>query len=350
MQVSELAATGGAGVMVTHATALAIDVDPHDPAALLALGEAAYFGYPIQLEAAASLALSSDAAVSRYGLWLDGARGAGGIVRVAFPDGSSSFALTCATCHASKLGGSALVIGVGNEQLDLGALSVDAATTPRPPAEVSRLLAWGRGRVDVTTQVATEPVRIPDLRPARFLTYLQQDATVAELDITSLAIRLETLIITSNGQTIRPPRIVALALAEYVWSLADALPSRAPATGDELRGQTLFAQSCAECHARPSYTGPPVPLAVVGTDPKEGESLDRGTGSYRVPSLRGVGSRPLLLHDASLPSLAAMFDPARTQAGFTGGTRGEGAVPGHVYGLALPDADRSALVAYLSTL
>jgi hypothetical protein len=57
-----------------------------------------------------------------------------------------------------------------------------------------------------------------------------------------------------------------------------------------------------------------------------------------------------LLHDASLPSLDAMFDPTRTTALFSGGTRGVGAVPGHVFGLGLDAATRSDLVAYLSGL
>jgi hypothetical protein len=71
---------------------------------------------------------------------------------------------------------------------------------------------------------------------------------------------------------------------------------------------------------------------------------------YRVPSLHGVGSRGPLLHDATLPSLDAMFDPARTTPGFTARLHGTGAVPGHPFGLDMSDADRSALVAYLQAL
>lgn len=346
---AELDAPGGAALRVTHGAALSMDIDPHDHAALLALGEASFFGYPVQLEAQAGVALMSREAATDYGFWLDDARGAGGIVRVLLPDGTSSFANTCATCHASMLGGTSLVTGVGNERLDLGALLVDAAGVLNPTVAAA-LLAWGPGRVDVTTADGTEPVRIPNLRPVRWLTHLHQDATLEQRDIVTLAIRLETLIITSQMEGVRPPRIVALALAEYVWSLADTLPTHAPSSAEQLRGQSLFSETCAGCHALPGYTGPPVPLDVVGTDPKEGESPDRGTGMYRVPSLHGVGTRPLLLHDASLPSLDAMFDPARTQPGFTGATRGPGAVPGHSYGLGLSDADRAALLAFLRTL
>jgi cytochrome c peroxidase len=70
---------------------------------------------------------------------------------------------------------------------------------------------------------------------------------------------------------------------------------------------------------------------------------------YRVPSLRGVGSRPLLLHDASIPSLETMFDPARTADGYTRSTRGA-AVAGHAFGLALDERARADLVAYLRSL
>jgi hypothetical protein len=43
------------------------------------------------------------------------------------------------------------------------------------------------------------------------------------------------------------------------------------------------------------------------------------------------------LHDASVPDVAALLDPART-------------VPGHRFGLDLSAAERDALVAFLSTL
>ena len=76
----------------------------------------------------------------------------------------------------------------------------------------------------------------------------------------------------------------------------------------------------------------------------------RGTGTYRVPSLHGVATRGALLHDASLPGPAELLDPARLRPSYAGGRRGPGAVPGHVFGLDLGDADRGDLLAYLGTL
>jgi hypothetical protein len=143
---------------------------------------------------------------------------------------------------------------------------------------------------------------------------------------------------------------VALALATYVWSLAGLLPSRPPTTASEQRGAALFTPACTRCHALPGYAGRPVPFEVVGTDPTLGRSPTRGTGGYRVPSLRGVSTRGMLLHDASLPSIEAMFDPERVKPSYTGGRRGPGAVPGHTFGLDLGEAERADLIAFLRTL
>jgi hypothetical protein len=161
---------------------------------------------------------------------------------------------------------------------------------------------------------------------------------------------LETLLVTSSGNSVRPPRIVVWALAVYLTSLADSLPRVDEATAAAPAGARLFAATCSPCHALPSFTGPPVPLAVVGTDPAFGESPSRGTGDYRVPSLRGVGARVALLHDGSIPSLAELLDGARLLPSFGGGLHGPGPVPGHLYGLALGQGDRDALVTFLRSL
>jgi hypothetical protein len=168
--------------------------------------------------------------------------------------------------------------------------------------------------------------------------------------MTTLAIRIETLIITSGQEAVRPPRMVALGLAAYIRSLAMDLPSADAAAEAFPRGAAVFASQCAGCHVPPALTGDPVPLAVIGTDPTLGMSESRGTGAYRVPSLHGVGSRGPLLHDGTIPSIDAMFDPARPTASFTQRLHGSGAVPGHPYGLALTQGDRDSLLDYLRAL
>jgi cytochrome c5 len=298
---------------------------------LRALGEEAFSRYPVQRSPAVSVALASRAAADGYGLWTD--ERAGGIVRVE----GGGFAYTCSTCHSRG------APGVPNAKLDVGAMLADSLFLSGDLA--ANVLAWGPGRLDVTTKDGTEPVRIPDLRPIRFQTHIHATASVALHDVTSLAVRIETLIITSNDMTVRPPREIALGLATYLFSLADGLPAH---PDGDLPGKTTFDSRCAGCHVPPSFTGPPVPLAAIGTDPRVGLSAERGTGTYRVPSLRGVGTRGPLLHDGSASSLEMMFDPARTSAGFV--SRLGAPIPGHPFGLDLDAAARADLIAYLRTL
>jgi len=349
---SELDAPKGAvtAPISPSATALALpeSVASEDDPELIALGAAAFTRYPVQLAPYMSVALASRDAAAQYGLWVDAGLGVGGVVRVKLPDGTSTTAVTCSTCHAAPTGGS-IVMGLPNASLDVGAAMLDSGNVA-DASLAAAVAAWGPGRIDVTTSAGTEPVALSDLRPVRWLSHLHHDATLTVLDRTTLAIRIETLIITSQSQAVRPPRVVALALAAYVASLADALPSMDVAARASAQGARVFASQCASCHVPPALTGPPVALDIVGTDPTLGLSADRGTGTYRVPSLHGVGTRGPLLHDGTVPSLDAMFDPARITSSFTQRLHGAGAVPGHPFGLGLSDADRASLVAYLRAL
>lgn len=169
-------------------------------------------------------------------------------------------------------------------------------------------------------------------------------------DRASLAVRIETLVTTGHHETSRPPRIVALALAAYLESLADTLPDAPSPATPVSRGASLFQEHCSRCHSSPGFAGPPVPVDVVGTDPVIARSLERGTGTYRVPSLRGVATRGALLHDASVPSVTALLDPARLQRSWTGNRLGPGAVPGHAFGLSLDASDRAELARFVEAL
>ncbi len=308
--------------------------------ALRALGEEAFFRYPVQVTPSARVALTSPATENSYGLWSDKRRGVGGFVRVSQPVGQREPFITCSTCHARLDPGDAtrgLIVGVGNNRLDLGRIYIDGGAIDGDVSRIGHLREWGRGRMDVTTTRGDEPMRIPDLRPVRFLSHLHQDATLLQTDVTALAIRIETLIIVSSRETTRPPREVALGLALYLWSLGEALPMKAPTNDAEERGRAVFDAQCKSCHAPPTFSGPPVPLAVIGTDATVGRSRDRGTGTYRVPSLRGVTTRGPLLHDGSVGGVEALFDPGRK-------------VRGHEYGMELDTAAHDGLLAYLHTL
>jgi hypothetical protein len=93
----------------------------------------------------------------------------------------------------------------------------------------------------------------------------------------------------------------------------------------------------------------------VGTDPNLTLKTRRGTGYYKVPSLKGVWYRGPFSHDGSVATLEDWFDPRRTQpdyvpTGFVGYGITHRAVPGHPFGLKLWGADRAALIAFLKTL
>lgn len=308
-----------------------------DDASLLQLGRDAFERYPAQLLVGASYALATAEVSPAYGLAIDPETGrVGSLVRAEMADGSSRVAMTCATCHSAMRGG-VRVPGAPNAALDLGRVLIDAEAAVGPHA--ARMAAWGPGRVDVSSNDASEPARIPDLRPVRFLTHLHQDATLRQRSIATLALRVETLIITSHGEALRPPREIALGLAMAIWALADDLPP----VGD---APPVVRRACVPCHSDAGLTGPPVTLAMVGTDATLGLSLERGTGFYRAPSLRGVGTRGPLLHDASAPDLDVFFDPRRVDADFTGG-RGGRPIPGHSWNLTLTDDERASVIAYL---
>jgi CxxC motif-containing protein (DUF1111 family) len=77
----------------------------------------------------------------------------------------------------------------------------------------------------------------------------------------------------------------------------------------------------------------------MGSASGTGTSVDRGTGTWRVPSLWGVSTRPHLFHDASVRSLAALFEE-----------RAPNARANHPFGLELSDEEVAALIAFLETL
>jgi hypothetical protein len=93
----------------------------------------------------------------------------------------------------------------------------------------------------------------------------------------------------------------------------------------------------------------------VGTDPGLALRTRKGTGYYKVPSLKGLWYRGHYLHDGSVASLEAMFDPDRLKASHVpGGWMPVGAksygIQGHEFGLKLQAGEREELIAFLRTL
>jgi hypothetical protein len=241
-------------------------------------------------------------------------------------------------------------------------------------------------RFNASPWVAT---KIVDLIGVKDRKYLDATATHRNRGPEDIA-RYGILVTTADDGSIGPHRFVTeerrkilwrnsdeamLALGKYIYSLQ---PPHNPNQTSSLtvRGQQVFAQSgCAGCHTPPLYTNnklvpaegferfdhsnaPPatdVMNVKAGLDPALALRTRKGTGYYRVPSLKGVWYRGPLEHSGSIATLEEWFDPARLRADYApNGWNPPGvttrAIPGHPFGLNLPADDKRALIAFLRTL
>jgi len=166
-----------------------------------------------------------------------------------------------------------------------------------------------------------------------------------------------------------------LALGKYIYSLqAPPNPNRPNAV--TARGEQVFEDAgCESCHPPPLYTNnqlvpvdgftpfehPSSPPALdvmstqVGLDPGLALKTRKGTGYYKIPSLKGLWYRGPFEHSGSIASLEEWFDPARVRDDYAPkgwnppDTRAR-PIPGHRYGLTLTPEDKRALIAFLNTL
>jgi mono/diheme cytochrome c family protein len=165
-------------------------------------------------------------------------------------------------------------------------------------------------------------------------------------------------------------------------------------------GATVYAAHCASCHAiGGARTGSIIPVAEVGTDrhrldmwtPASAAAYNaygnghpwkfssfRSTNGYVSVPLEGLWLRAPYLHNGSVPTLAALFEPVerrptRFWRGYTvfdpeavgfvstgplaerGGTVYDVSLPGnsnagHTYGTELPPDEKRALIEYLKSL
>ena len=170
----------------------------------------------------------------------------------------------------------------------------------------------------------------------------------------------------------RTPDALLYALALYLYSLQPP-PNPNPNNAEAKRGQGIFtAQGCGNCHTAPLYTNNRLTIAKgyqptaevmretgamnvsVGTDPNLALKTRKGTGFYRIPSLRMVWMEAALLHDGSIGTLEEYFNPDRLKPDFRSSNWAPitkpHAVEGHPFGLTLKPADKAALIAFLRTL
>jgi hypothetical protein len=162
------------------------------------------------------------------------------------------------------------------------------------------------------------------------------------------------------------------ALALFIYSL-EPPPNPNKPSALSRRGEEIFRnEGCVDCHTPPLYTNNKLTPAigfhvpeedkksydilpvVVGTDPFLAMKTRRGTGYYKVPSLKGVWYRGPFEHNGSVATLEDWFDERRLQDDYVPtGFKGPGpvrAVKGHEFGVKLPPADKKALIVFLMTL
>jgi hypothetical protein len=163
------------------------------------------------------------------------------------------------------------------------------------------------------------------------------------------------------------------AMALYVYSLKPP-PNPNKFDAAAARGEKLFnREGCSFCHTAPLYSNnkltPAEGFAVpadhrtkyeilpisVGTDPGLTLKTRRGTGYYKVPSLKGVWYRSMFGHSGWCATLEDWFDPNRLNedyipTGFKPYGKKTYAVTGHPFGLTLSAQEKKDLIAFLKTL
>lgn len=238
------------------------------------------------------------------------------------------------------------------------------------------------------------PVQVPDLIGIKDRRYLDRTGLIRHRDIGDLmrygALNQDGDVLSRyggfrpleavSGGTLPDPTMLGrysdeqlYALASYIYALAPPPNPNRPDAVTAL-GQTVFErEGCGSCHTPPLYTNnrltpavgfrsPPDHAATfdilstsVGTDPNLALKTRRGTGYYKVPSLKGVWYRGPFEHNGSVATLEDWFDPRRLRddyvpSGFKGHETPTRAVRGHEFGLSLSSQDKRALIAFLKTL
>ena len=230
------------------------------------------------------------------------------------------------------------------------------------------------------------PPQIPDIigvRERRFLDHtglVRQNSAGDLMRYTTLVQDVIGLARYGDGAPAAMPRpgsrysdAQLYALAVYIYSLQPP-PNPNRFDGAAARGKTIFARAgCGSCHTAPLYTNnklipadgfePPaehttrfdISSSRVGTDPRYARQTRKGTGYYKVPSLKGLWYRGPLEHHGSVATLEDWFDPRRVRedyvpTGYAGPDGRNRGVRGHEFGLRLSADDRKALLSFLRTL
>jgi mono/diheme cytochrome c family protein len=231
------------------------------------------------------------------------------------------------------------------------------------------------------------PTKIPDLIGIKDRKYIDHTATHRHRGAGDL-MRYAALVTYSDVSDFGPHRMLSdaqrtvplrasddllYALSQYLYALT---PPVSPHASDPRvpSGERIFArEGCGNCHVPPLFSSNKLTLAEgfsppanhpllddvlrvsVGTDPGLALKTRKGTGFYKVPSLRGVWYRGRYLHDGAVTSLEEMFDAGRVAddfvpTGFMPPGQKTRAVKGHAFGLTLTPAEKGELLAFLRSL
>ncbi len=162
------------------------------------------------------------------------------------------------------------------------------------------------------------------------------------------------------------------ALVQYLYASAPPPNPNRQSTLTRSGEQIFQREKCATCHPAPIYSNNKLVMAPgfvmpadhparadvlrvsIGTDPGLAMQTLRGTGFYKVPSLRHLWLRGPFEHNGSVMSLNDWFDSGRLRDNYvpTGfrGARPVRAIRGHEFGLRLKPEETKALIAFLMTL
>ena len=275
---------------------------------------------------------------------------------------------------------------------------LDSGPEPRPyelsvDEVVEALAAVPPGVTDRGGSSLFHPVQTPDLIGLKDRHYLDHTGLVEQRSIGDLmryaALNQDTKDLGRYGsfipgaadfRTLPDPASRSRYSDEQLYALGLFIYSLQPPTNPNrsgavaARGQRVFQrEGCARCHTPPLYTNNKLTLArgftppaeelkeydilpvSVGTDASLALKTRRGTGFYKVPSLKGVWYRGMFPHDGSCATLEDWFHRQRTRRNYVPtGFKGSGVrtrpVEGHPFGLDLSPEDRTALIAFLKTL
>jgi hypothetical protein len=192
---------------------------PSDDDAWIALGRRVFFEYPLRVEPTYE-AVAKEGALQRVGFLTDGGVYVG--LRVFDEGGALRVGQTCAQCHASVDEAGAVSAVRANRAMDIGAAHIIAAgykPGALPPELDSTTLQdadrLGPGRADLLDDGLFNPYAFPDFGGLGDMPLLHHNGNWRQDGAATLAVRCETLFITSNLESSRPPRVFTWALSRF---------------------------------------------------------------------------------------------------------------------------------------